>query len=310
MTITRTDTRVIDANEAKSLLAKNVKGNRPINRGWVEFLKSELKEGRWHITNDAIVVSAFGELLNGQHRLTACVETGLPIMVAFMSGVPRESYLAMDRGRKRTVSDVTNIEPELVADITLYLNLRSGTKNRNFSPEVVRDARDQWLPIWNTLMKPGVNFGKRKGRSSAPLRVAVGLRWATERTAERRAYVLQQYTAFGISDVQNMSKATMALLRRVSDRPHDFRTATGTGRVDAMVQYWVHFDPDRRNREPGLKEREAHLRQVMEWAAALPNAYMLGPDRDGHPYLFDMRPGFNATNLSGCALSNMRRSAR
>ena len=68
-------------------------------------LVTAIVKDEWTLTNDAITFDTDGNLINGQHRLTACVETNTPIDVIVIRGLPPYAQLAMDTGRKRTVSD-------------------------------------------------------------------------------------------------------------------------------------------------------------------------------------------------------------
>ena len=45
--------------------------NRDINEGRVEAYREDMRKGKWWFTPDPIVVTATGEIINGQHRLLA-----------------------------------------------------------------------------------------------------------------------------------------------------------------------------------------------------------------------------------------------
>jgi len=93
---------------AKALLGNN-KNNRNITKGHLALLKSEILNGNWKYNGQPIIISNTGGLLDGQHRLTAVVETGVPIDTAVIRGVEEDAFVTMDTGKIRGGSDVLSI---------------------------------------------------------------------------------------------------------------------------------------------------------------------------------------------------------
>ncbi len=94
-------TKILNGNE----------GNRPIRDARVEELVRSINEKRWRLTNDAIAMTGTspdkpGRLLNGQHRMFACVESGKSIDVLVLYGADEDAYAVMDTGAKRSASDL------------------------------------------------------------------------------------------------------------------------------------------------------------------------------------------------------------
>ena len=80
---------------AKVLLANNNKNRTLVISGvrkWAEALKS----GDWEDNGETIKVADTGELNDGQHRLTAVVETGIPLATFVAFGLSRESRKTVD----------------------------------------------------------------------------------------------------------------------------------------------------------------------------------------------------------------------
>ncbi len=90
---------------AAALLMKNP-NNRHIVSGGVKEWANALKRGEWKQNGEPIIVSDSGELNDGQHRLTAVVETGISMPTLVVFGVERDSRKTVDTGRKRTVGHV------------------------------------------------------------------------------------------------------------------------------------------------------------------------------------------------------------
>ena len=57
---------------AREILEKYNNGNRPLKKDHVKNLASSLKNNEWMLNGEAIAFSKSGDLLDGQHRLTAC----------------------------------------------------------------------------------------------------------------------------------------------------------------------------------------------------------------------------------------------
>lgn len=86
------------------------KTNRPIRRPDVERIKADIRVGRWRINGETVKIDENGDLLDGQHRLIAIVETGASVQAFVVIGVPRVYYSTIDVGRKRTLSDLLGHE--------------------------------------------------------------------------------------------------------------------------------------------------------------------------------------------------------
>ena len=90
---------------AEKWLEKNT-SNRPLNQNSVLFLMNQMKTGTWLTNNDAITFDSNGMLSNGQNRLTACVNSGIPFECMVMRGLEPKSFNTMDIGGIRTPSDI------------------------------------------------------------------------------------------------------------------------------------------------------------------------------------------------------------
>lgn len=104
---------VISPAHAEELLSLNTDEdykNRPAGEHTIARYARAIKEGRWALTGEPIILSSDGVLLNGQHRLYACVRSGCDFETLVVFGIDRETFKFMDRGMKRTASHVFSIE--------------------------------------------------------------------------------------------------------------------------------------------------------------------------------------------------------
>jgi hypothetical protein len=83
--------------------------NRPRRTTDVARYASDMSEGLWHVTGDTIKFGRSGTLRDGQHRLAACVRSGVSFETYVVFGIADESFTVMDVGRKRNGNDVFSI---------------------------------------------------------------------------------------------------------------------------------------------------------------------------------------------------------
>lgn len=103
---------VITPQEAKRILETKNPRNRPISQRNVDKYAQEMKAGRWKLNGEAIIFGVSGNLLNGQHRLRACVQANVPFETTVTRGVPDEYFDTLDDGNPRKLSDVLAIKGE------------------------------------------------------------------------------------------------------------------------------------------------------------------------------------------------------
>ena len=92
----------ITPDEALFVLTHWGQFNRPLNRGKVKQYASDLAASRWHSEDGNLIKFArTGELLDGRHRLTACVEAGIHFTTDVVVGLRPEAILTQDIGKSR-----------------------------------------------------------------------------------------------------------------------------------------------------------------------------------------------------------------
>lgn len=101
---------------AEEWLERNTR-NRKISPQSVERYARNMTHDRWAFTGDSIKFSDQGELLDGQHRLSAVARVGVTVPLLVVSGLPTEAQVFMDDGRKRNAGDTLAIRkvPNYVA---------------------------------------------------------------------------------------------------------------------------------------------------------------------------------------------------
>jgi hypothetical protein len=79
--------------------------NRPVRKRHVEFLAGEIKNGNWQINGQAIVIAEDEQVLDGQHRLLAIIEAGIPIKSMVVYGISAAAFSTIDTGAVRSSAD-------------------------------------------------------------------------------------------------------------------------------------------------------------------------------------------------------------
>jgi hypothetical protein len=86
-------------------LLKNRRANRPISKARVRSLIEDLRAGRWRTNGESIILTEDMELLDGQHRLQAVLESGIAITALVAVGVTPGDMGSIDQGRARSGAD-------------------------------------------------------------------------------------------------------------------------------------------------------------------------------------------------------------
>jgi len=124
---------------ASKLLAINTK-NRKINKTKVAQYSRDMINGNFMFNGNSICVSDTNILIDGQQRLTACVESGIPFWTLLIKNLSEKAMVTIDSGRSRTYSDRLKIRgyenyTGLAATIThLALIANKHPKHHGFTP--------------------------------------------------------------------------------------------------------------------------------------------------------------------------------
>lgn len=89
---------------AKAMLAENT-ANRPIRKHRVTLYAQAIRCGQWLMTGEPIIFNGTS-LINGQHRLMACIEAETPFTTVVVRGADEDSFSVVDSGMGRTPGDV------------------------------------------------------------------------------------------------------------------------------------------------------------------------------------------------------------
>jgi hypothetical protein len=104
-----TKIRKITPDDAGRMLERNHLNLRPLNRRRVLQLAQIMKAGKWHITHQGLAFDSENNILDGQHRLHAIVESGVTIEIQVTEGLEQDTFAVIDVGKPRGVADALSI---------------------------------------------------------------------------------------------------------------------------------------------------------------------------------------------------------
>lgn len=147
--------------------------NRPVRESRVLDYARQMQEGRWKVNGESIKWSKEGRLLDGQHRLYACIEAGVSFRSAVVFGLDEAVFATLDRGGKRTAGDNLALLGEANADLIAaalkkLIQMRRGVlfgygPTAQVAPEEVIEALDRHPEI-----RRSVPFARKVGRLAPP----------------------------------------------------------------------------------------------------------------------------------------------
>lgn len=140
---------------AGTWLANNP-GNRAIIRARVDHYAALMKAGAWALNGETIVLGPGGELLDGQHRLSAVVAAGVPVPMLVASGVALAARPTIDIGKSRSLPHIVSMmcaDEISVINVTAWAKLHARLLGRNPSEL----SFDEWT-AWRAQNATGIEW--------------------------------------------------------------------------------------------------------------------------------------------------------
>lgn len=225
---------------ASNLLANSNYNNRRIRHTVVSKYAKAMRDGDWKFSPETISVSKSGRLLNGQHRMSAVVESGVNCRFLFAFGFDDDVFSVIDRGATRTTSDALGIDRRVSEVATLLVKVHNYYGKRISitdadvmrASQCIKDAHDILVNCTNRA---------RAIFSSAPFRLATAARIMRG----DGDYALKMYKNLIDANIENMPPCGHAAIRSA------LNGRLGSG--GAMKQFtilsaaWAVTDPSKEN---------------------------------------------------------------
>lgn len=122
-----------------SLLLERNKINRNLSKFNCETIKNDILADRWMFNGESLTVSNTGELLDGQHRCQAVIDTRKTILVNIAFGAQNRARFTIDIGRPKSAPNFLHMKGytdtnNLSAAVALILQYnKTGTVPINFA---------------------------------------------------------------------------------------------------------------------------------------------------------------------------------
>jgi hypothetical protein len=100
----RPEVMVITPQIAQEWAALNTR-NRPVRYAKVAQFARDMKAGKWVLNGETVKIAANGDLLDGQHRIFACIQAGIAFETVVIRGLPSEAQDTIDTGVGRKMAD-------------------------------------------------------------------------------------------------------------------------------------------------------------------------------------------------------------
>jgi hypothetical protein len=111
--------KVIAPDYAKYLLLECIDKQREIRPSNVKKITKDITSNKWAVSNASIGFDTNGNVIDGQHRLLACVNADKPISSLMVWNLAPETYKNIDRGASRNVKDDMEVEVGLSETLDL-----------------------------------------------------------------------------------------------------------------------------------------------------------------------------------------------
>lgn len=99
----------ITPSVASYILTNNNPKNRKISTSKIRQTSADILSGKFLVNGESVIFDRNGMLLDGQHRLFSCVETGIQIVSLCAFGIDPEAMQTIDLGKGRTAGDIAQI---------------------------------------------------------------------------------------------------------------------------------------------------------------------------------------------------------
>jgi hypothetical protein len=107
------DVKVMAVTPAMAEAWLEVKGpNRSISNARVDRYAQDMKSGNWRVNGETVKFDHAGNLLDGQHRLWAIVESRATVTLTIVRGLDPDDMSTIDTGLARSFANVLQIKGE------------------------------------------------------------------------------------------------------------------------------------------------------------------------------------------------------
>lgn len=123
----KTEVVLVTPKMAAEWLAKN-NSNRTLRRHAVDHYARQMRLGQWRLTHQGVCLDADGNLVDGQHRLAAVVqsETAVTMLVSSLDETATALAMPLDTGMPRSYADILSIPKKHIEVVRVAHEITDG----------------------------------------------------------------------------------------------------------------------------------------------------------------------------------------
>jgi hypothetical protein len=99
----------ISPEEAAVIWQSRNRLNRPIVDRIVNQYARDMAQGRWQVSGQGIIFDCQGKLVDGHHRIKACIEANVPFITLVVRNVDERAVMVQDIGAQRTAGQIAHM---------------------------------------------------------------------------------------------------------------------------------------------------------------------------------------------------------
>lgn len=193
---------------AEKLLSGNY-NNRSLRHGWANEIAKMIENGEWNLTHQAIAISTTGQLIDGQHRLTAIVKAKKAVPIILAEQCDPASFISIDKGIKRSTADSLGMNKKVVETIAFLMRIAGARAER---PSLVKELMNtEYGYAAEMLIK--VCSTTRRGASAAGIKAGAVCQMVETGKYEK---IAQNYKRFINLDYSNMPPLLLNLEKQIA----------------------------------------------------------------------------------------------
>lgn len=264
----------ISPHQAAMWLQKN-ENNRKMREDRALALSRAIEDGKFQMTHQSLAFTRSGRLLDGQHRLRACVLANRSITVPVAFNVPETAFPVMDAGLIRKMYERLHSEPRHTSICsTLFRFMATNRLAQEYETQLMLEIFTPAFEIMDQVTRPARNkISKATQEAAILLRMAEALRIGDQDEIENLRWKMDLVRHGNVTDAPPIIHAYYRqLLEGIKN--YDLAVAKVT---DQFARAWVAFDPQREdNARLEIRDHSAEVRQAREIFTALSDGIFNG----------------------------------
>lgn len=257
----------ITPKRAERLLSIQV-ANRAVRASHVDRLAADMAAGAWRLTHQGIAITKDGAVVDGKHRLSAVIKSGVTVKMMVTTLAPADGagaltavMVPLDIGSKRTTADIIGADSRYTVNIVatlVRLHMVNGS-NHSRNPQLIDRVQSILSPHLRAQREQCPSNPKIIG--SAPVRAAILLRQA------QGLDVLPNYRLATLLEFESLPAAWARWVGRLL-REENVSGPVARERVSVLT--WMVTDPTVGDdaalilTKAGIEKRKREMRDALE----------------------------------------------